>query len=323
MRNENSKGIGLVLSGGGAKGAYQVGVIKAMAELGIEVSAIAGASIGALNGAVLSCAGSIGTGAGRLLALWRAIAENPPLEENDPMLLRVMEALGLKVDKEFKNIAIVGKEMRQNLLPTALRPTESGLISEDVIHRALAEYICDDRLANGIPLYVSVFPARAPIEAIIGCSLALLGIKDTPESEFLLIQTLEPEERRKALLASAALPFLLKTQEIHGQLYLDGGVGGFKSAQGNTPVAPLLQAGFDPIIVTVLTDRPKWKKGTFFSDGGTTIIEVERFSEDERPLLIAEAIDVLRFTPDRIYERIERGYRDSLRSLEPRLSVLR
>ena len=45
------KGIGLVLSGGGGKGAYQVGVLKALAENGLldDVTAISGASIGAVN----------------------------------------------------------------------------------------------------------------------------------------------------------------------------------------------------------------------------------------------------------------------------------
>lgn len=43
---------GLVLAGGGTKGAYQVGVWKALCELGINVKAITGASIGALNGAL-------------------------------------------------------------------------------------------------------------------------------------------------------------------------------------------------------------------------------------------------------------------------------
>lgn len=44
---------GLVLEGGGAKGAYHVGAYKAIRELGIEVGGIAGTSIGALNGAIL------------------------------------------------------------------------------------------------------------------------------------------------------------------------------------------------------------------------------------------------------------------------------
>ena len=43
--------LGLVLSGGGGKGAYQIGVLRALAEAGIldEVKAVAGTSIGAVN----------------------------------------------------------------------------------------------------------------------------------------------------------------------------------------------------------------------------------------------------------------------------------
>ena len=43
----------LVLQGGGTKGAYQVGVWKALKELGINIKAISGASIGSLNGALI------------------------------------------------------------------------------------------------------------------------------------------------------------------------------------------------------------------------------------------------------------------------------
>ena len=48
----DKKEYGLVLAGGGTKGAYQVGVWKALKELDINVKAIAGTSIGALNGAL-------------------------------------------------------------------------------------------------------------------------------------------------------------------------------------------------------------------------------------------------------------------------------
>ena len=44
----------LVLSGGGAKGAYQIGVYKALKKLGIKIDIIAGTSIGAINGAALA-----------------------------------------------------------------------------------------------------------------------------------------------------------------------------------------------------------------------------------------------------------------------------
>ena len=43
--------IGLCLSGGGAKGAYQAGVVKALYDRGIKnFTAISGTSIGAVNG---------------------------------------------------------------------------------------------------------------------------------------------------------------------------------------------------------------------------------------------------------------------------------
>ena len=44
--------IGLVLEGGGSKGAYQVGVLKALLENGYRFDAVTGTSIGALNGAI-------------------------------------------------------------------------------------------------------------------------------------------------------------------------------------------------------------------------------------------------------------------------------
>ena len=48
----DKKEYGLVLAGGGMKGAFQVGVWKALQELEINIKAITGASIGAINGAL-------------------------------------------------------------------------------------------------------------------------------------------------------------------------------------------------------------------------------------------------------------------------------
>ncbi len=45
--------LGLVLEGGGAKGAYHLGVYKALLELGYRINGVAGTSIGALNGALI------------------------------------------------------------------------------------------------------------------------------------------------------------------------------------------------------------------------------------------------------------------------------
>ncbi|MBQ8763700.1 MAG: patatin-like phospholipase family protein [Clostridia bacterium] len=48
------KKYGLVLAGGGAKGAYQLGAWQAMKELGIRFSVVVGVSIGSINGALIA-----------------------------------------------------------------------------------------------------------------------------------------------------------------------------------------------------------------------------------------------------------------------------
>lgn len=48
------KKIGLALAGGGAKGAYQVGVYKAMLDSRIKISGVVGTSIGAFNAAMIA-----------------------------------------------------------------------------------------------------------------------------------------------------------------------------------------------------------------------------------------------------------------------------
>lgn len=53
-KGEIMKSYGLILAGGGAKGAYQIGAWKALREMKIEIEAIAGVSIGAINGALIA-----------------------------------------------------------------------------------------------------------------------------------------------------------------------------------------------------------------------------------------------------------------------------
>ena len=45
--------LAIVLAGGGSRGAYQIGVWKALREMGIEYHIVTGASVGALNGAMM------------------------------------------------------------------------------------------------------------------------------------------------------------------------------------------------------------------------------------------------------------------------------
>ena len=47
------KKIGLVLAGGGARGGYEIGALKALEELGFKYDVITGTSVGAINAFML------------------------------------------------------------------------------------------------------------------------------------------------------------------------------------------------------------------------------------------------------------------------------
>ena len=64
-----SAGVGLVLSGGGAKGAYQAGVVKFLSDNHVRVAAVAGASVGALNGSVIASSTSLAEASTKLEAI--------------------------------------------------------------------------------------------------------------------------------------------------------------------------------------------------------------------------------------------------------------
>ena len=61
----------LVLSGGGAKGAYEAGAVAALAEHGLPIRLVAGSSAGALTAAMV-----VAGRADRLEATWRAITQD-------------------------------------------------------------------------------------------------------------------------------------------------------------------------------------------------------------------------------------------------------
>ena len=72
----------LVLSGGGAKGAYEAGVAAAFVERGLPIRLVAGSSAGALNAAMIA-AGR----ADRLEAMWRGITREQVYTLRTPVIL--------------------------------------------------------------------------------------------------------------------------------------------------------------------------------------------------------------------------------------------
>jgi NTE family protein len=310
----------LVLSGGGAKGAYQVGIVKALAEMEVNIRAISGASIGALNGAVVASSLSLREAVAKLENLWAMLAEDPPLGEKLPAVIRLLEAAGLRFDTALRNTARIAHEISHNLLPTIMSPETGALVDNTRIREKLGEFVSVEQLAKGLPLYVSVFPNKKLIKTVLESGLARLRIKNNPQSEFLHIQSLPPEDQYTALLASAAIPFLLSPQEIDGERYVDGGMGGLFTSQGNTPISPLLEAGYNPIIVTHLSDRSAWNNQ---KHPDAAIIEIHREAKIDRTPLLPEVLDIIAYHPDKINSWIEQGYGDTIRCVKPWLRFIR
>ena len=72
--------IGLVLSGGGGKGAYEIGVLRFLLENGIEknICAVSGTSVGALNAAIYACGNYE-----KAVRMWKSIRQDQILSKRE------------------------------------------------------------------------------------------------------------------------------------------------------------------------------------------------------------------------------------------------
>lgn len=178
---------GLVLEGGGAKGSYQVGVYKAIREMGIEIGGVAGSSIGALNGAMI-----LQGDYQNCYDLWYNISYS--------MLFNIDKS---EIDK-MRNLTLSREDIRL-IGEKAKQLISSGGIDITPIKKLLDEYIDEDKIRRtnkdfGI-VTVNVTGFK-PVE---------IFLKDIPKGDL-----------KKYLLASAYLPYF-KFERIDGNIYLDGG----------------------------------------------------------------------------------------------------
>lgn len=177
---------GLVLSGGGAKGAYQVGVLKALLELGASIDMVAGASMGALNGAVLACAPSLPEGVQRLETLWNTLASTSPVEANTPAYLKLLAAAGLALGAPLPGLLAQVPALAHGMrwagptMQIAGDWLESALLSDGPLKTLMNEYLDTDGLMRGLPLYVSVFESKGGLADLLRCAVAEAGLADTP-----------------------------------------------------------------------------------------------------------------------------------------------
>lgn len=126
---------GLVLEGGGAKGAYQAGAIMAFKELNIEFGCIAGTSIGAVNGVMLA-QGDFE----RSYDLWRNIEVSKVLDMEEQY---VKNLYGLNIDKQtvFYLLKKIGQIIKDKGIDISrMRHIIDEYVDEDKVRKSDIEF---------------------------------------------------------------------------------------------------------------------------------------------------------------------------------------
>lgn len=223
LKNSPPRRFGLVLAGGGAKGAYEAGVLKYMAEIELSPYIIAGTSIGALNGAVVASHQSFQRGVDHVLELWTELGKKQIL----------------KLNKNGK--ALFQPKPLEKFLRQAVKP---------------------DQLRKGIELWVAAFPSQkisniefSSIEQLL---IDVVSSKKGRAAHYFHVQKSPDDENLyEILLASAAIPVAFPPREIDGQKYVDGFLG------DNVPLKALAVKGCTDVIVIHLENGSLWSRYDF------------------------------------------------------------
>lgn len=302
--------LGLVLSGGGAKGAYHAGVIKYLAEAGILINAISGASIGALNGAIISNSDNLVEASKNLLDLWSCLASSSPLKLKDKLYEEYALYLACLIVTSSSHLLLSLPSAADGISNVLEELCKNGVYDDSHIKALIQKYTTPHGLNNGIPLYVSLYESDGGISAVAESTLAAIGLIDTKPSEFLLIQSLPQNMQQNAVFASASLPLIFRPQTINSRTYIDGGIGGWKKSQGNTPITPLVEIEkCTNIIVTHLSDASLWNRHDFKT---ASILEARPKKRINKDGILTDLLD---FSADSINRLVNQGYEDAYRCI--------
>ena len=178
---------GLALEGGGAKGAFHMGAYKALNELGLNIGAVAGTSIGALNGAIIA-QGDFETG----YEWW---------EQMDTAMLFDIEKTNIEKH--------IGKQISKNMLAVWTKLAKDiignrGLDTKKI--RDILDKVIDEEKIRRFGMQLGIVTISVtdwkPVE---------MFIDDIPRGKLI-----------DYLMASANLP-VFKLEPLDGKYYLDGG----------------------------------------------------------------------------------------------------
>jgi NTE family protein len=183
-----NKEYGVVLEGGGAKGAYQIGVWRAFLECGLKIKGVSGVSVGALNGALI-CMDNYEEAEN----LWKGLKYSSIMNVNDSQMDKLM-------NRNIKdiNLKVLTKDTTKIL--------SDGGIDVSPLKNLIENWVDEDKICN------------SDIEFVFGTFL----VSKLKEVE-ITAREAESSNLKDYLLASAALP-AFRNEKLHGMKYLDGGI---------------------------------------------------------------------------------------------------
>ena len=238
--------IGLVLAGGGARGAYQIGVWKALIELGIDkhIKVVSGTSIGALN-AMLFQQGNYELAE----EFWLKVKKEQilPIEEKELGLKGLLFALGAK------NMNFIKK-----YIPGAVK---AGTLTREGLNVFLEQIDFESIKNSNVKGYATC--TRIP----------------ELKTEYFCINNYCEEDIRKILWATTAVPMVYDSQEINNISYLDGAM------VDNVPVQPVYGESCDTIIVVHLSTEVKIDRALFPNTHIIEIVPEELDNHDLKQML--------------------------------------
>lgn len=207
--------IGLVLSGGGGKGAYELGVFKALKELGIDkyIEVFSGTSIGAFNAVLFAQDDMVAAE-----ALWEEVTIDKLIPVSKFELIK--KGLGLFIGA--KNMNVAKKYMNQKI--------DEGAVSKDGAREIINKYLDIEKVKENRKI----------------CYAACTELPDF-KVKYFNVSDHDADIGKEIVIASASLPLIYEATELFGGRYIDGGVA------DNTPIQPVYGENCDIIIVVLLS----------------------------------------------------------------------
>jgi NTE family protein len=213
----------MILSGGGARGAYEVGVLWYIFDdltriLGAppRIDILCGTSVGAINGCFLAAhLGDPVLGLRRLVELW-----------TDLELARVL-GFGMRQVLTLPRVVLGGGD-GYGLFD--VRPM-ADLVQREISWRAVSRCLRKGMLRALTVSCTEVSTGRTVVFMQVSPDLTIPGA--APPRTLFRADRIGPHHA----LASAAIPLLFPPVRIDGELHLDGGL------RQNTPIAPALRLG--------------------------------------------------------------------------------